>query len=365
MSFNLLSPPSNPGPRPAAPSAKPASRDVLCILIIDGTESMADHFKNMYQSFVNPFLAQLRLPVPVEVDGQKTRITPSLKIGVVIYGDYLPKSTTPLRSHYFTSDFQVLQDNLAAVEFEKGGPCFSAVGEGLCAALEMFDRYRENTTASKAMDPIRHCVLIGNSLPYASPTSLNLREEYDDLPLPAICGKLKEYQANFSIMSTSKLLEPLHGIPNMINAEETCVLEYFRAGLTDYVARMAGVVPSDSFRVPGWLMIQDSKDKRKIRDFDPAVLAEMKRVKLEAPPTKAKAFPRGVVPDSFMPAAKESATPKHQGSTPSISAGSMNTEDHKLHNTSRFSTPSAVQASPGKTSIFYRNLSASFSLTTS
>lgn len=118
-----------------------------------------------------------------------------------------------------------------------------------------------------------------------------MKEEYYDLPLSAICSKLKEYKVNLSIMTTNKLIEPLHMIPAMINSEETWVLDYTREGLSNYVARMAGVLPSESFKGPGWLTIINSKDKRKLQGFDPTEVFDLKKAKSEPPPTAADPLP--------------------------------------------------------------------------
>ncbi|KAI0226512.1 hypothetical protein L0F63_001291 [Massospora cicadina] len=320
MSHNFISPTFNPGPRPAFPLTKPANRDVLCVLVIEATESMAPHFKTMYQSFLSPFLAQLRLPVPIEFDNLKTKLTPSLKVGVV------------------------LQDNLAAIKFEKGGPCYSAVGEGLCAALEMFDRYKENTTALNLMEPIRHCILMGNSLPHATSTSLNLREEYDNLSIDALCKKLKEYRVNCSIMSTNKILTELHRIPESINSEDCCVLDYCRAGMLGYVARMAGVLPNEAFKGPGWLRMTSIKDKRKIRDFDPAILAEIKRARLDASQTSPAASSEARPSVCPIPASGDGDSAKK----PTLPlAHGVKGEEPDLSGGTNVPASATVQASPG------------------
>lgn len=275
LSQKILSPPTNVG-LPGPLISKPASRDVLCCLIVDSTSSLRDHFKNIQQSFLTPFLSQLRLPLPVEFEGQITKFTPSLKLGVVTYGDYL--SNSPVVSHYFTSEHKLVLDYLNSLKFDNGGPCYSVVYEGLCSALEMFDSYQEQSGSESNIEPIRHCILIGNSLPHACNVKFNQKEENDNLSVQGICQKLKKYNVNFSLISTNKLLESLFVIPSLVNSESIPVLDYFRAGFDNYIAKLAGVVPPENFKAPGWLRIED-KDKRKFKDYDSEVIAELKKKK--------------------------------------------------------------------------------------
>ncbi|KAJ9049506.1 hypothetical protein DSO57_1023634 [Entomophthora muscae] len=147
-------------------------------------------------------------------------------------------------------------------------------------------------------------------------------------------------------------------IPAMINSEETCILDYVRADLSNYVARMAGVLPSESFKGPGWLMIMNFKDKRKIRDFDPGVLAELKKAKVEPLQTGAASLPNEAVPEPNPLNIKETVTPKDQASTPSIAATSLKEEDPNPPDSAAFSAPTTVQASPASQTVEFQDISS-------
>ncbi|KAG0733406.1 hypothetical protein G6F23_013378 [Rhizopus arrhizus] len=99
---------------------------------------MKPHLNLLYEAYVEPILKQLRSPIITEADERqsKTKITPILKYGLVVFGDYEPLSEITVDRKYFTSDPILFQDIFKSIECKYGGPLKNAVEEGMVAALE-------------------------------------------------------------------------------------------------------------------------------------------------------------------------------------------------------------------------------------
>jgi len=60
-----------------------------------------------------------------------------LKCGLVVFGNYEPRSRSPVTKYYFEESISQFEKLLTSIEFEDGGMRENAVAEGLVAALEV------------------------------------------------------------------------------------------------------------------------------------------------------------------------------------------------------------------------------------
>ncbi|KAI9486701.1 MAG: mediator complex subunit 25 von Willebrand factor type A-domain-containing protein [Benjaminiella poitrasii] len=178
-------------------------KEVAVIFVIDGTARMQPHFQVIYEAYIDPIIKQLRSPVISEgEDGQtKTKITPVLKYGLTIFGDYEPLSTNTVDRKYFTSDSIMFQDILKSISCKKGGIIKNAVEEGLVAALELFDEYREELDGKEL---IQHCILISNSIPHQIGARCNLLDKYSGMKLDDIARAMNQANIKLSLISPVK-----------------------------------------------------------------------------------------------------------------------------------------------------------------
>ncbi|KAI8097787.1 mediator complex subunit 25 von Willebrand factor type A-domain-containing protein [Halteromyces radiatus] len=184
---------SVPQSSPQLPTSHHHRKDVACVFVIDGSARMKPHLTTLYESYVDPILRQLRCPIISEGEDKlsKTRITPVLKYGLVVYGDYNPCSTVTVDRKYFTSELGLFQNILKSIQCKDGGILKNAAAEGLVAAMELFDDYREESDMVN-QDPLLHCILVSNSLPYKTGVVNNLKDRYNNFTLDDIAAEMKK-----------------------------------------------------------------------------------------------------------------------------------------------------------------------------
>ncbi|KAL1923707.1 uncharacterized protein VTP21DRAFT_8687 [Calcarisporiella thermophila] len=194
-------------------------KEVVVLCVIEGTAKMKEHFAALIDNYIDPIMKQLRTPVIMEGDDkqQRTKITPTLKYGLVVYGDYEPFSAVTVDRKYFTQDFRTFSNMLRNLEFRNGGLLQNATGEGLVAALEMFDMYKQRRHPDSP-PPILHCILVAASPPHMTGCRCNIRGKYDNFTLSDIQSALVEESIRLSLITPRKGLTELEALVTNVNS---------------------------------------------------------------------------------------------------------------------------------------------------
>ncbi|KAG2185607.1 hypothetical protein INT44_002400 [Umbelopsis vinacea] len=197
---------------PQIPMPHPHRKEVVCVFVVEGTAKMQPYFATLFEAYLEPILRQLRAPIITDGDEKqaKTKVTPILKYGLVVYGDYEPSSTVTVDRKYFTSDFSLFHSVFKNINCSQGGILKNAVYEGLVAALELFDEYKLNAEPTSS-DPIFHCILVAASLPYNMSVRCNISEKYDRFGLSNIVEEMRKvcFELHNVNAKSTKLTSPL------------------------------------------------------------------------------------------------------------------------------------------------------------
>ncbi|KAG9304657.1 hypothetical protein G9A89_020221 [Geosiphon pyriformis] len=192
--------------------------EILVVVVVDGTHSLANHFEVLLESYLKNMLKQLKQPILIENEenASKDRMTPTLKCGLVVFGHYRPFSDCPVESRYFMSDLTKFQAQLQGLEFKHGGLARNAVAEGLVSALEMFETYNSRKNPD-SLEPKRHCILVSNSEPLADLVHFNFDEKFDNFSMAQICEEMKNQQIFLSLLTPEGQKTELENLINMVN----------------------------------------------------------------------------------------------------------------------------------------------------
>ncbi|KAG2183632.1 hypothetical protein INT43_006640, partial [Umbelopsis isabellina] len=227
---------------PQMPAPHPHRKEVVCVFVVEGTAKMQPYFSTLFEAYLEPLLRQLRAPIITEADDKqpKTKVTPILKYGLVIYGDYEPSSAVTVDRKYFTSDFSLFHSVFKNINCSQGGILKNAVFEGLVAALELFDDYKANADASLS-DPIFHCILVAASLPYNMSVRCNVSEKYDQFRLPEIVEEMRKNNVQLSLVAPRKGLHELEKLSGLVNNKKTEINKILDTVNPAHVVQLAGL----------------------------------------------------------------------------------------------------------------------------
>ncbi|CAI2177279.1 3077_t:CDS:10 [Funneliformis geosporum] len=261
---------------------KETSLECLVIIVLDGSYLLEDHFETIFEAYLEPILKHMKLPILIEQEDkdkneiQKEKITPKLKCGLVIFGNYEPISRSPVTTYYFEENLSQFEKLITSIEFEDGGMRENAVAEGLVAALEMFDAYKSRTN-SETLEPRKHCLLISNSHPCPDLVHRNIDEKYDQFSMNQIVEEMQKQNIHLSLITPEKNFTKLEELVTEVNQD----IEVHNA--TDvvnssHVVKLAGFKPL--FTHPKEV---STAQKRKREDSTSSIgtVDKQKKVKLE------------------------------------------------------------------------------------
>ncbi|KAI8394137.1 mediator complex subunit 25 von Willebrand factor type A-domain-containing protein [Radiomyces spectabilis] len=217
-------------------------REVACVFVVDGTARMKPYLDTLYEAYVEPILRQLRQPI-IMGDGDerqsKANITPVLKYGLVIYGDYGPSSAVTVDRKFFTSDLSLFQKIFKSIVCADGGIVRNAVVEGLVAALEMFDQYKEEGLQAN-YESMMHCILISNSFPLKQAAQFNLDNKYDNFSLHRVAEEMKKENVHLSLITPRKGYKELEDLVTEVNKQKTEIHTVSDPVAATHVVKLAG-----------------------------------------------------------------------------------------------------------------------------
>ncbi|KAI8054023.1 hypothetical protein BDF22DRAFT_733375, partial [Syncephalis plumigaleata] len=164
-------------------------REVLCVLLVEGSVRMAAALPTLIPEYIIPYLSVLNEPMYTEADGKgrRTRLTTHLRCGIVVYPTDMTATTCTLSSinrssvvtrMAFTDDIDTLPERLLSL-FDSaasthtsngdgrlangntdvdtttwahlpGGGGHAPLVEGLVGALELYQEYTSATNASSS-----------------------------------------------------------------------------------------------------------------------------------------------------------------------------------------------------------------------
>ncbi|CAG8442244.1 2174_t:CDS:10 [Funneliformis caledonium] len=226
---------------------KETSLECLVIIVLDGSYLLEDHFETIFDAYLEPILKHMKLPILIEQEDkdkneiQKEKITPKLKSGLVIFGNYEPISRSPVTTYYFEENLSQFEKLIKSIEFEDGGMRENAVAEGLVAALEMFDAYKSQTK-SENLEPRKHCLLISNSHPCPDLVHRNIDEKYDQFSMNQIVEEMKKQNIHLSLITPERNFTKLEELVTEVNQD----IEVHNAAdviNSSHVVKLAGFKP--------------------------------------------------------------------------------------------------------------------------
>ncbi|KAJ1850917.1 hypothetical protein LPJ73_003231, partial [Coemansia sp. RSA 2703] len=226
---------------------RPAQRcDILCVLVIESTQHMQPLFHELYDSIITKIITQLRTPTIVESAGKKnqtTKASPSVRLGVVFFGDYYPYSTQTCSTQYFTSNYREFSKTIKAHNFCQGGQLRCAVTDGLVGALEMFDDFAEfDPEAHLANVQQRHVILVSSTPPYAEPCRENIHMRYDGFELEDVAKRMRELKLSFSlIQERGSKIEQVESLLKSANVSTKSPIEIPKAMSPSFEVRLMGI----------------------------------------------------------------------------------------------------------------------------
>ncbi|KAJ1723156.1 hypothetical protein LPJ53_002468 [Coemansia erecta] len=226
---------------------RPAQRcDILCVLVIESTQHMQPLFHELYDSIITKIITQLRTPTIVESAGKKsqtTKASPSVRLGVVFFGDYYPYSTQTCSTQYFTSNYREFSKTIKAHNFCEGGQLRCAVTDGLVGALEMFDDFAEfDPEAHLANVQQRHVILVSSTPPYAEPCRENVHMRYDGFELDDVAKRMRELKLSFSlIQERGSKVEQVESLLKSANVSIKAPVDIPKAMSPSFEVRLMGI----------------------------------------------------------------------------------------------------------------------------
>ncbi|OZJ06003.1 hypothetical protein BZG36_01098 [Bifiguratus adelaidae] len=214
-------------------------RDVACVFVVEGTARMRPHFATLLQGYIEPLIRQLRLPTTSETD-PNIKTVPVLRYGIVVYGDYEPTSHVTVDRKAMTLDYEKFHNVMRSLAFASGGMLRNAVEEGLVGALELFEQF-EATRKVDHLEPIRHCILISASHPYATGVRCNVLSKFDNFSLDDIRDTMTKENILISLISPKRNLVDLEKLVSEANANRTEVHQVMDTLDAGHVVHLAGV----------------------------------------------------------------------------------------------------------------------------
>uniref|UniRef100_A0A1D1XTW3 Mediator of RNA polymerase II transcription subunit 25 n=1 Tax=Anthurium amnicola TaxID=1678845 RepID=A0A1D1XTW3_9ARAE len=339
----------------------------LVIVVLDGSYLLEEHFDTIFEAYLEPILKHMKQQqIIIEKEDkekreiEKNKITPKLKCGLIVFGNYEPFSRSPFTAYYFDENLLQFEKLITGIEFEDGGMRENAVAEGLVAALEMFDTYQSQIKpeTSEATEIIKHCLLISNSHPCPDLVHRNLDEKYDQFSMKQIVEEMKNQKIHFSLITPERDFTELEELVTEVN-QDVEVHNATDVINSSHVVKLAGFKPP--FTHPK--EVSTSAQKRKREDStsstgtnDQQILSaqnsgnEAKKVKLEQTQELVKDQPN--VPNGQLPGQQSQPLQtlplikKEQTATTQNSSGQQSSNQLPVINTTTPAQTTSAQTTP-------------------
>ncbi|RKP38047.1 hypothetical protein BJ085DRAFT_36127 [Dimargaris cristalligena] len=277
-------------PLPATVATPSIKKEVLCVIVLEDSEQIAQVFNAVYQTYLDPIIRYLRTPMlnsPAQGGPGNTKMTPLVRLGLVYYRNNARGSSTCVDRTSFISDYRLYRKIITQHQFAPGTAPLYAVTEGLVGALELFDAY-QSSYGSDVRHTVQHCIVVGSTPFCPEAVRNNISTRYDDFTLARVLDTMKTSRVKLSVISPLGPASPaLLSLAVQAAENPDSIVDVTKGPDHKLVAKLAGFTPP-SLEVPKDIP-ESAASKAQLRAVPPSAVENTSAPIAEhTPPAKKK-----------------------------------------------------------------------------